>query len=200
MEHVYWGPRFSSDAVAEQVAALELDALDFRGREAALLEATVDRLAAGRVVAWFHGAMEFGPRALGARSILADPRVPDMRDRVNRLVKHREAFRPFAPSVLRAHAAEHFELDHASPFMLQTCRVRRPGRCQPSRMSMARVTAVARPRAAHAGSLTAFAAYRVSPFSTLRSTSTTSRSCVRRPTRSRAWPEPTSTASSSRTS
>ena len=126
LEHVYWGPRFSSDAVAEQVAALELDALDFRGREAALLEATVDRLAAGRVVAWFHGAMEFGPRALGARSILADPRVPDMRDRVNRLVKHREAFRPFAPSVLRAHAAEHFELDHASPFMLQTCRVRSP--------------------------------------------------------------------------
>ncbi len=122
--HVYLGSRATSAEIAALLAAAELDALDFRGREAALLEATVDRLAAGQVVAWFHGAMEFGPRALGARSILADPRAPDLRERLNRLVKRREAFRPFAPSVLRADAAEHFALGHASPFMLHTCPVR----------------------------------------------------------------------------
>jgi carbamoyltransferase len=124
LEHVYLGPRFSSGAIAEQLAEIAIDALDFRGREAALLEAVVDRLAAGQVVAWFHGAMEFGPRALGARSILADPRRDDMRERLNRLVKRREAFRPFAPSVLLGRAAEHFALDHPSPFMLETCDVR----------------------------------------------------------------------------
>jgi carbamoyltransferase len=67
--------------------------------------------------------MEFGPRSLGARSILADPRGPDMRDRINALVKQREAFRPFAPVVLASRAREHFELDHDSPFMLETCQV-----------------------------------------------------------------------------
>jgi carbamoyltransferase len=70
--------------------------------------------------------MEFGPRSLGARSILADPRRPDMRDRINALVKMRESFRPFAPAVLADKTAEHFELDHASPFMLETCKVISP--------------------------------------------------------------------------
>jgi carbamoyltransferase len=126
LEHVYLGPRFPPDTIADLLEAAGIEALDFRGRQAALLQATVDRLAAGQVVGWFHGAMEFGPRALGARSILADPRVADMRERLNRLVKRREAFRPFAPSVLLAHAAEHFELDQPSPFMLQTCGVRSP--------------------------------------------------------------------------
>jgi carbamoyltransferase len=78
------------------------------------------------VIGWFHGAMELGPRALGARSLLADPRDPGMRDRLNRLVKKREAFRPFAPSILASHAAEHFALDHASPYMLETCKVISP--------------------------------------------------------------------------
>ena len=67
--------------------------------------------------------MEFGPRSLGARSILADPRCPEMRDRINALIKMREAFRPFAPAVLTSHAKEHFALDHDSPFMLETCGV-----------------------------------------------------------------------------
>jgi carbamoyltransferase len=70
-----------------------------------------------------QGRMEFGPRSLGARSILADPRDPRMRDRVNALVKKRESFRPFAPAVLESMAAEHFDLDHPSPFMLETCPV-----------------------------------------------------------------------------
>ena len=81
---------------------------------------------AARWSGWFRGAMEFGPRALGARSILADPRNPAMRDRINALVKKREAFRPFAPAVLAERAREHFDLDHDAPFMLETCQVRSP--------------------------------------------------------------------------
>jgi carbamoyltransferase len=126
LRHAYLGPRWSPSTVAEILSATGLPAVDFRGREAELLEAVVDRLMSGEVVGWFHGALELGPRALGARSLLADPRDPGMRDRLNRLVKKREAFRPFAPSVLAGHAAEHFALDHPSPFMLETCAVTSP--------------------------------------------------------------------------
>jgi carbamoyltransferase len=126
LRHAYLGPRWTADEVAGLLAATGLPVLDFRSREAELLETVVDRLVQGAVVGWFHGAMEFGPRALGARSLLADPRNPEMRDRLNRLVKKREAFRPFAPSVLDGHAADHFDLDHPSPFMLETCRVTSP--------------------------------------------------------------------------
>ncbi len=126
LRHVYLGPRYASETVAAQLASLGVQALDFRGAEAGLLEAVVDRLVAGQAVGWFHGAMEFGPRALGARSIVADPRAADMRERLNRLVKRREAFRPFAPSVLLRAAPEHFDLDHPSSFMLETCAVRSP--------------------------------------------------------------------------
>jgi carbamoyltransferase len=126
LRHAFLGPRWAADEIAGLIGGTGLPALDFRGREADLLEAVVDRLERGQVVAWFHGALEFGPRALGARSLLADPRDPGMRDRLNRLVKKREAFRPFAPSVLAAHAAEHFDLDHPSPFMLEACRVTSP--------------------------------------------------------------------------
>jgi len=126
MRHAFLGPRWSAEAVAEILAATGLPAVDFRGREAELLEAVVDRLVRGEVIGWFHGALELGPRALGARSLLADPRDPGMRDRLNRLVKKREAFRPFAPSVLAEHAAEHFALAHPSPFMLETCAVTSP--------------------------------------------------------------------------
>jgi len=69
-----------------------------------------ERLAAGQIVAWFQGRMEFGPRALGSRSILADPRDPTMRDRINSLVKKREAFRPFAPVVTKESATKYFEI------------------------------------------------------------------------------------------
>jgi len=123
LRRVDLGPAWSADEISSLIASTGIAACDFRGREADLLEAVVDRLARGEVVGWFHGRMEMGPRALGGRSLLADPRDPGMRDRLNRLVKKREAFRPFAPSVLAAHAAEHFALDHPSPFMLETCRV-----------------------------------------------------------------------------
>jgi len=123
LTHVYLGPAFSAASVASLLSATGIAAHDFRGREAELLAAVVDRLLAGNVVGWFHGRMEFGPRALGSRSILADPRRPDIRDRINRMIKKREDFRPFAPSVLLEFAERHFALGHPSPFMLETCPV-----------------------------------------------------------------------------
>ncbi len=126
LTHMYWGPATPVDDIAGMLAGTPLQALDYRGRPEELLEATVDRLAAGKVVGWFQGRMEFGPRALGARSILADPRDEKMRDRINALVKMRESFRPFAPAVLAGQAGEHFAIDHPSPFMLETCQVSSP--------------------------------------------------------------------------
>jgi len=124
LQHVYLGPEFSSNQIATLIEDTAIIAQDFRGRETELLSATVDRLAAGKVIGWFHGRMEFGPRALGARSILADPRDSTMRDRINALVKKRESFRPFAPAVLESKAHLHFDLTHPTPFMLETCQVR----------------------------------------------------------------------------
>jgi carbamoyltransferase len=126
LRHVFLGPRWSAGEIAELLAAAELPATDFRGREAELLAAVAERLARREIVGWFHGGLELGPRALGARSLLANPRDPEARPRLNRLVKQREEFRPFAPSVLAEAAAEHFELDHPSPFMLETCKVISP--------------------------------------------------------------------------
>jgi carbamoyltransferase len=121
LEHVYWGPNFSSSEVYEILQASSAKFQDYRDREEDLIRAVVDQLAEGKVIGWFQGRMEFGPRALGGRSILADPRRPEMRDRINALVKMREAFRPFAPAVLETESQEHFDLDHSSPFMLETC-------------------------------------------------------------------------------
>lgn len=126
LQHVYLGPRNSSAEVWNILNASGVRFSDYRNSEDGLVEDIATRLIAGQVIAWVYGRMEFGPRALGARSILADPRRPDMKDRINALVKQREAFRPFAPAVLEAHVAEHFALHHASPFMLETCQVTSP--------------------------------------------------------------------------
>jgi carbamoyltransferase len=83
-----------------------------------LLQSCVDTLDAGKALGWFQGRMEFGPRALGGRSILGDPRSPSMQSVLNLKVKYRESFRPFAPSVLREQVADWFELDEDSPYML----------------------------------------------------------------------------------
>lgn len=123
MSHVFLGPRYSDSDIRPLISLLP-GARDFSADVDGLLRATAGRLAAGKIVGWFHGGMEFGPRSLGARSILADPRAADMQDRVNRLIKKREEFRPFAPAVLESEAREHFDLDHPSPFMLETCPVR----------------------------------------------------------------------------
>ena len=86
--------------------------------DGAMLERTVDALEAGHAIGWFQGRMEFGPRALGARSILGDPRNPEMQRNLNLKIKYRESFRPFAPSVLAEDAAQYFDLDAESPYML----------------------------------------------------------------------------------
>jgi carbamoyltransferase len=124
MANAYLGPCFTSHDVQNLLHAAGIAAQDFRGDEEVLCKEAAERLAAGQVLGWFDGRMEFGPRALGSRSILADPRNPNMRDHINALVKKRESFRPFAPAVLETRAAEHFDLDHPSPFMLETCQVR----------------------------------------------------------------------------
>lgn len=121
--HAAFGPSYEVDQIARLVEATGLDAHDFRGHPENLLAAAAARLAEGAIVGWFHGPMEFGPRALGSRSIVADPRGAEVRDRVNRRIKKREDFRPFAPSVLLEHASAHFDLREASPFMLETCQV-----------------------------------------------------------------------------
>jgi len=123
MKHVYLGPANSSAFTYQILKSSSARFKDFRNKEEELIRYTVDQLVQGKVIGWSHGRMEFGPRSLGARSILADPRRPDMRDRINALVKKREAFRPFAPAVLESEAHKHFDLDHPSPFMLETCQV-----------------------------------------------------------------------------
>jgi carbamoyltransferase len=123
MTHVYLGPSFSSALIGRLLRPTAAEAEDFTGREDELVDAVAERLDAGEVIGWFQGRMEFGPRALGNRSILADPRDPAMRDHINALVKKREAFRPFAPAVLDSKASDHFALDHPTPFMVETCQV-----------------------------------------------------------------------------
>jgi carbamoyltransferase len=86
--------------------------------EDAIIDETAQALVAQKAIGWFQGRMEFGPRALGSRSILGDPRAPDMQKRLNLKIKYRESFRPFAPSVRYEDVAEWFALDEASPYML----------------------------------------------------------------------------------
>ncbi|MGH9347565.1 MAG: carbamoyltransferase family protein [Vicinamibacterales bacterium] len=123
LEHVYLGPAYAPEEVADLLDEAGIAAEDYRREEAALIAKSAELLSEGKIIGWFQGRMEFGPRALGARSILADPRQPAMQRRVNQLIKQREGFRPFAPAVLASRASEHFDLDHPSPFMLETCQV-----------------------------------------------------------------------------
>jgi len=116
MRGAYLGPEYSQ---AEIELALGACGARFqRLQEAELLEACAQDLAQGKALGWFQGRMEFGPRALGNRSILGDPRSPGMQKTLNLKVKYRESFRPFAPSVLRHRVSDWFELDRESPYML----------------------------------------------------------------------------------
>lgn len=124
LQHVFLGPQWDKREIDDLFQSTGLRADDFGDRIVDLVEAVVDRLEAGKVVGWMQGRMEFGPRALGARSILADPRVEGLSERLNLRIKKRESFRPFAPSVLEGFADAHFDLTSPSPFMLLTCRVR----------------------------------------------------------------------------
>jgi len=116
------GPSFSDDAIGKVLADLGGVSTLLDSLEAACSVAT-DLLSEGRIIGWFQGPMEFGPRALCCRSILADPRPLDMQSRVNLNIKFREGFRPFAPVVLREHMSEWFDLDVDSPYMLLVAQV-----------------------------------------------------------------------------
>jgi len=116
MKGAYLGPEYSQAECEARLraAGARFEVLD----DAALVRASAQSLAEGKALGWFQGRMEFGPRALGGRSILGDARSPTMQSVLNLKVKYRESFRPFAPSVLRERVAEWFELDHDSPYML----------------------------------------------------------------------------------
>jgi carbamoyltransferase len=116
MRHAYYGPSYDDDAVASALATAGVDGE--RLDDDSLFRLVAERIAAGDVVGWFQGRMELGPRALGNRSILADPRSREMKDVLNARVKHREPFRPFAPSVLAERTAEWFDQSYTSPFMV----------------------------------------------------------------------------------
>jgi carbamoyltransferase len=130
MDHAYWGPAFGGGEIADlltsrqsEVAAAGCtreDVLD----EATLCRRTAAAIADGKVVGWFQGRMEWGPRALGNRSIVCDPRRSDMKALLNAKIKRRESFRPFAPSVLEEDVAKWFEEDDAVPFMMQVFQIR----------------------------------------------------------------------------
>ena len=114
-DHAYWGCSSTDDECRE---AIEKEGLPYAALgQSELLEQTVQQMVDGKVVGWFQGKMEFGARALGNRSLIADPRRTDMRDIINLRIKFREKFRPFAPSILEEHVGEWFELNEPTPYM-----------------------------------------------------------------------------------
>ncbi len=119
MDHAYWGPQFSPPEIRRAIAGVDSsgDVGIAELGEAELLDTTARHIATGKIVGWFQGAAEWGPRALGNRSILADPRRAEMKEILNRRIKHREAFRPFAPSIVAEAVGEFFAKTHPSPFM-----------------------------------------------------------------------------------
>jgi carbamoyltransferase len=130
MDHAYWGPAFGASEIA-QVIAQHRSQISASGcaveeifEEGTLCLRTAAAIAAGQVVGWFQGRMEWGPRALGNRSILCDPRRADMKALLNAKIKRRESFRPFAPSVLEEAVSEWFEENDAVPFMMQVFQIR----------------------------------------------------------------------------
>ncbi|HYB91459.1 MAG TPA: carbamoyltransferase C-terminal domain-containing protein [Candidatus Binataceae bacterium] len=130
MDHAYWGPEFRDEEIAAAIhaASREIERLGCEVRrienEDDLIRFTAQQIANGSVVGWFQGRMEWGPRALGNRSILADPRRAEMRDILNAKIKRREMFRPFAPSILEEAAQDYFTQSYPSPFMLMAYGVR----------------------------------------------------------------------------
>ncbi|MBN1914260.1 MAG: carbamoyltransferase [Candidatus Omnitrophica bacterium] len=129
LDHAYWGPSYDMEAIGKQLTEMsaELSAQGCRiekvDDDTRLFKATAQAISEGKIVGWFQGRMEWGPRALGNRSIVVDPRRHDMKDTLNKRIKHRETFRPFAPSVLEEKVGEYFDKSHPSPFMLFTYNV-----------------------------------------------------------------------------
>jgi carbamoyltransferase len=136
MDHAYYGPGYD-DAAIEALLQAQAGAIEAAGcvvhrapDVASLSDEVAQAIADGLVIGWFQDRMEWGPRALGNRSILADPRRADMKDILNLKIKRRESFRPFAPSVLRRAVADWFEVDDEVPFMMQVYQIRLERRAQ----------------------------------------------------------------------
>ena len=130
MSHAFWGPSFTdaelSAVLSQRAALIEAEGCHIQliADENELVQTAARAIADGLVVGWFQGRMEWGPRALGNRSILADPRNASIKDVLNAKIKRRESFRPFAPSILREEVAEWFETDDDVPFMMQVFQIR----------------------------------------------------------------------------
>jgi carbamoyltransferase len=120
MDHAYWGPGYSPEEIRQAIESHGMAQKGYRIAELPedeLMKQTAGNIADGKIVGWFQGRAEWGPRALGNRSIVADPRRPEMKEILNRRIKHREIFRPFAPSILAEATSDYFEKSHPSPFM-----------------------------------------------------------------------------------
>ena len=127
-DHAYWGCAFDDDACAAAIRQAGLPSETLETDD--LIDRTTELLLDGKVVGWFQGRMEFGARALGNRSLLADPRRTDMRDIINFRIKFREKFRPFAPSILEEYVNEWFEIDEPTPYMEKVFPIRSEKRAQ----------------------------------------------------------------------
>jgi carbamoyltransferase len=121
MKGTYLGPQFSNDEISDYLNSVGAPYRLINNEK--LLPKVAELIESGKVIGWFNGRMEFGPRALGARSILGDPRNPKMQSIMNLKIKYRESFRPFAPAVLADHAPDWFEIDRKSPYMLLVSKV-----------------------------------------------------------------------------
>jgi carbamoyltransferase len=127
MDHAYWGPAYTEDEVRATIRSSEVSKDGYTLTELPepeLMKRTAAIIAEGKILGWYQGRAEWGPRALGNRSIVADPRRPEMKEILNQRIKHREIFRPFAPSVLAERTGEWFEKSHPSPFMTLAYSVR----------------------------------------------------------------------------
>lgn len=122
MKDAYLGDEYSDYQIRTELERYKVSFVEYSREE--LIDKTAEEIKNGKVVGWFQGRMEWGPRALGNRSILAHPGLPNMKDVLNARVKHREWFRPFAPSVLQEYQAEIFEHTHPSPFMLHVYKIK----------------------------------------------------------------------------
>ena len=122
MKGAYLGPKFNNETIDKKLRFLKAN---FEKKTPdQIISITAKELANKRIVGWFQGKMEWGPRALGNRSILGDPRRSDMKDILNLKIKRRESFRPFAPSILREHVSEWFENDDEVPFMMKVYQIK----------------------------------------------------------------------------
>jgi carbamoyltransferase len=122
--NAYLGPQYTNDEIRSFLETYKIPYKKYEREE--LLKNTAKLISEQNIVGWYQGRVEWGPRALGNRSILADPRNAKMKDILNEKIKHRESFRPFAPSILEEHTSEYFELDIPSPYMLLVAKVKKP--------------------------------------------------------------------------